>query len=433
VSLSPADVFQSFPLDAGVTLHVHRAPAFKTLSVHVFLQRPLDGETTAAALLPAVLRRGCRRHPTRRAIATFLEGLYGASLSAGVFKLGERHLLQLRLDVANDRFVPGRSRVFAKGLGFLRDLLAAPVLARGRFPAAAVDRERANRRHALEGLVNDRAAWAHERCVAAMCAGEPYARYPLGRVEELEAATPEALAALHRRLLRGAPIEVVVTGDVRGPEVADAVGHAFRLRGRSPAPLPPVATAPAPAAPREVRETLPVEQARLVIGLRTGITLADDAVDALVTANGLLGAFPHSALFRSVREREGLAYAVHSGLDRSKGLLFIAAGVDPAKVGAARDACLREVEALREGRIADEAWESTRRCLLDRLLAMEDAPAQLAVSLLEGIVNGRVRTPAQARESLARVTRDDVVAAARRWRVDTIYVLAPPGSGTGGK
>jgi predicted Zn-dependent peptidase len=426
VSLSPADGFQSFPLDAGVTLHVHPAPAFKTLSVHVFVQRPLDEGTTDAALLPDLLRRGCRRHPTRRAIAVFLETLYGASLSSGVFKFGERHLLHVRIDGVNDRFVPGRTRVLARTLGFLRDLLTAPVLERGLFPAAAVEREKANRRNLLEGLMNERAAWAYERCVAAMCAGEPFRRYPLGDVADLEAVTPGTLRDRHLRLLREAPVDIVVTGDVRGPEIAAAVGRAFRLRGRAPSPLPLPAPRPAPASPREVREALPVEQGRLVIGLRTGITLADPAVDALGVANGILGAFPHSKLFRNVRERDGLAYDVRSWTERTHGLLFVQAGVDPAKVGAARDVILGELAALQRGEISGEEWESTKSCLLDRLRALSDSPALLAVARMEGIVNGRVRTPDEVMESVRSVTREAVVDAARRVRPDTIYVLAPP-------
>jgi predicted Zn-dependent peptidase len=426
VNLQPADPFQSFPLDAGVTLHVHRAPAFKTLSIHVFLQRPLDEGTTDAALLPDLLRSGCHRHPTRRALATYLETLYGASLSTGVFKFGERHLLQFRLDGVNDRFLPGRTRVLARALGLLRDLVTAPVLERGLFPADAVAREKANRRNLLDGLVNERASWAFERCVAAMCADEPFRRYPLGESGCLDSVTPGTLRDRHLRLLREAPVDIVVTGDVRGPEVAAAVARAFRLRGRAPAALPRAVPRPAPASVREVREPLRVEQGRLVIGLRTGITLADAAVDALGVANGILGAFPHSKLFRNVREREGLAYDVRSWLERTKGLLFIQAGIDPAKYAAARDVILGELGALQRGEISDEEWESTRSCLLDRLRALEDAPSRLAVARMEGIVNGRVRTPSEVREAVQAVTREDVVEAARRVRPDTIYFLAPP-------
>jgi hypothetical protein len=105
--------FLTYPAGPGITLHVYPAPPFKTLSLHVFFQRPLDGGTTAAAILPSMLRRGCRRLPTQRAIAAFLDGLYGASCSSGVFKFGERQILHVRLDVVNDRFAPGRARILA--------------------------------------------------------------------------------------------------------------------------------------------------------------------------------------------------------------------------------------------------------------------------------------------------------------------------------
>lgn len=415
--------FLTYPIADGVKLHVYPAPRFKTVGIHVYAQQPLGPETTANALLPNVLRRGCRRTPTQRAIVTFLEGLYGAALSADVLKLGERHCLTFRVDVVHDRFAPGRTRLVRAALEFLHRLLTAPVLADGIFPSHTVAQEKVNHRNWIEGLINDRMAYATERCIEAMCPEEEYRRYVYGRTDDLDAITPRSLRERHRRLLREAPIDIVVTGPVRGPEIASAVARAFRFRGRTPSPLPPTTIRAAPPTPRVVGETRAVEQGKLVIGVRTGITLADDGVYALATVNGILGAFPHSKLFRNVREREGLAYDARSYVDRTKGILFMQAGIDPARYETARDVILDQMEAVRRGDITEEEWDSTRKCLRDRLRSLEDSPSRMAASLLEGLVNGRVRAIEDARAALDRVTREDAMRAASALKVDTIYFL----------
>jgi predicted Zn-dependent peptidase len=415
----------TYPIDDGFTLRVLPAPAFKSVGIHLFLHQPLGPDTTANALLPSLLRRGCRRAPTQRAIADFLERLYGASLSADVVKFGERHALYFHIEAVHDRFAPGRSRILREALGFLRRLITAPVLERGVFPAGVVRQEKDNQRHLIEGLINDRAAWATQRCIEAMCPDEPYRRYEYGSLDELDAATPASLRERHLRLLREAPIDAVVTGPVQGPEIARAVAAAFRLRGRAPAVPPPTGHRPAPPEPRRVVERAAVEQGRLVVGLRTGVRPADPGADALTVCNGILGAFPHSKLFRNVREREGLAYDARSWLDRSKGLLFIQAGIDPARHDTARDVILEQVEDIRNGRITDEEWDSTRKCLFDRLLALPDSPGRMTFSLMEGVVNNHIRPLGAIREAIDRVTRDDVMRTARAMAVDTFYFLTP--------
>src|SRR5688500_18221901 len=92
-SKSRSSEFTEIPLAPGARLWVLPDKRFKNVSVRVWLHRPLDERATATALLPAVLRRGCRRQPTIARIAEFLENLYGASYGADVSKSGERHLL----------------------------------------------------------------------------------------------------------------------------------------------------------------------------------------------------------------------------------------------------------------------------------------------------------------------------------------------------
>jgi len=417
--------FLTYPVTDGVTLYVYPAPAFKTVTLQCFVQRPLDEETTSSALLPAILRRGCRRLPTRRAIAAYLERLYGASLQTDVYKLGERHVLAFRIDTVHDRFAPARSQNLARAVDFLFRLLAEPSRARGRFPDLVVEQEKANHRHLLEGLIDDRATYAAVRCVESMCPEEPYRRYSLGRVEDLATVDSTSLTASHRRLLLEATVDLVVTGAVRGPEVARLVRRAFRFHGRAPAPIPPAVRVPSPPAPREIREPRPIEQGHLVIGARAHIAFAEPLADAFACYNGILGAFPHSRLFRHVREREGLAYDVRSWIERSKGFLFVYAGIDPARYGDARDGILREIDEMRKGGFSEEEWTSTRRCLLDRFRALEDSPARLASVLLEGLAGGRVRTIEEARRAVEAVTREAVVAAARAVQIDTLYFLTP--------
>ena len=177
---------------------------------------------------------------------------------------------------------------------------------------------------------------------------------------------------------------------------------------------------------REHIERLDVEQGKMVLGCRTGVTWGTPDTFPLVMYNGLLGAFPHSKLFANVREKEGLAYAVHSSLDHTKGLLFITAGIDPAKYEKCVEVIKQQMTDLAAGKISDDEWDKTRLTITDRVRSREDNPSAKIGSFLEMSLNGKPMTAAQVIDAIGKVTREDVVRAAARVKPDTIFYLTRP-------
>lgn len=419
-------------------LHLSPSRKWKTTVVKVFIRTDLDPATaTATALLPHVLRHGSRELPSLRKVNLALEDLFGTRLAVDVVKLGEQQVVALRLDVVGAPFAPAGRDPLADALGLLGALLLDPARDAGRddaLQAGAVATERASLRRFLEGLVDDKAGYAAERCVRAMCAGEPYSTFEYGALEDLERADGVALEARRRELLAGAPIDIYLCGAF---EPADALAAAERaFAGLAPARGAPRAlrgTTPHPPAraPRELEERLPVAQAKLVIGLRSDTVLASPGYWALLLMNGVLGGFPHSRLFKEVREKAALAYDASSSHERLKGLLFITCGVDAANAGRARDLCLAQVESLAKGDLKDDELEQGRLAYREGYRALLDSPAQLVNLDYMMALGGRSGAPDDAAEALWRVTKDEVVAAAQGLRLDTTFVLAPAAAGAG--
>ncbi len=419
--------FEEFEPSRGFRVYVHPTRKFKTIALSLHVRQPLGREATRVALLPAVLRRGCRGYPSMREIVAYLEGLYGASMTADVFKMGECHVLNLRFGVVNDRFAPKRIRALEQAVGFLWRLLSQPVARNGALHPPYVAQEKENLKRLIQGMINDRMAYACERCVQEMCRGEAYSRYEYGRLEEVDPVTPRDLFRLHRRILREAPLDLLVVGDVEPRRVADLAARTFRLGRRKVKPVPPTEVREgAGEHPREVVEKMDVEQGKVVLGCRTGVTWGHPDMLAMMMYNGLLGAFPHSRLFAHVREREGLAYATHSSLDRSKGLLFVTAGIDPARYGRCVEVVRGQMADLAAGRFSEDEWQKTRRTIIDRVRSREDSPSAKIGAFVEMNQGGRPMTGAELVAGLEKVTREDVGRAASRVKPDTLFFLTRP-------
>jgi len=166
-----------------------------------------------------------------------------------------------------------------------------------------------------------------------------------------------------------------------------------------------------------------VNQARLALGFRHGVSYQGGDLEAMVMANGILGGFSHSKHFQNVREKESLAYEVHSMLEKTLGLLFIAAGIAVEKKERALEIILKQVEALKAGEISEEELVATRESFQNHLALMEDSPAELMAVDSVWRLHGREFDLSEYRRRLQAVGRDRIALAAERLKLDTIYFL----------
>lgn len=415
-------------LAEGVNLYVHQTTQFKTTTVYVYVRQPLAPETvTYGALLPMVLTRGSKEFPTTALLARRFDDLYGANFGYDVGRRGEVQLLTFRLEVAGDPYAPGES-LFRNGLQTLAGMILQPAVTDSGLVPEHVEQEKSNLQQRIEGLINDKRAYALYRCTQEMCAGEPYALHRLGRVADLCAMTPQTLLAYHQQLLATAPIDIFVVGEMDPTEAAAEVRGAFALSG-GPRRVPgtTVRRAPAQAEPRYVTEAMDVSQGVLVVGFRTGLTVLDGLYAPMLMANGVLGGFSHSKLFQSVREEHSLAYFAYSAVETVKGIGIMYAGIEFEHYQKALDISLAQLRDLQQGNIDEEEFETTRQALINDTLSALDSPGEMVDLALDRIFSGKELSVRDRIAALRAVTAEQTTEAARHFAVDTVYFLTRKG------
>lgn len=415
--------FERHELSNGIPVYVQRITRLKTTVVEIIIRAHISETPTHISLLSQVLRRGCAKYPTTSKMAQHLHYLYGASLGMNVAKIGENQLVSARLALISDRFLPGRGTL-RKGMEFLGEVLLRPLVEDGGLCRNFVATEKVNLRRFIESLVDDRAAYAVERCVQEMCKDEPFGIYEHGRVEDIAGIDEVQLLRRWLSLLKSYPFCIFVIGNVKPAEVFKIAESVFSFKRAKTKPLPPTVTAVAGREPREVFETMDVDQARLVVGLRTHTTLADDDIYAMTMFNALLGGYSHSRLFRAIREEAGLAYSVQSAIERTKGIMLIGAGIDADKRAEALHMVRQAISDIAAANIEDWEMTATRESLLNHLRALNELPSLKISSFVERQINGRVASFEDIFDGISAVTKKDVAGAAQKVREDTVYFLS---------
>ena len=166
------------------------------------------------------------------------------------------------------------------------------------------------------------------------------------------------------------------------------------------------------------------------MGWTSGVSYADEGFEAMVAANGLLGAFPHSKLFVNVREKASLAYFAFSRFEVSQGFIYASAGINVEEYERARAIIEAQVAAVQAGDFTDEELAKCRASLIHGYRAMQDSARRMIDARLVGLANGRPREPEEIIGRLERLEPAAIRKAAQTLELSTVYFLERPQQAT---
>ena len=411
----------------GVHLTAVHTKKFKSSVIGVELLTPISADTAAAnALVPMVLRRGTKRCPDMESLSAALDDLYGGWIEPTVSKKGETQCVGFSGSFLDDAYTLDGSQILESAAALYGELLLHPAQAGEGFVPAYVEGERSNLIDRIRAQINEKRQYALSRVTAEMCSTEPFGVDKLGNEAQAAALDSAALWDRYQALLSQAAVEVYFCGSATPERVKQAFLSALedlpRTKDRfQPAPC---LQKEAPAVPKLVEETLDVTQGKLTMGLRTGgITVRDPDYPALALCTAVFGGTTTSKLFLNVRERLSLCYYASAQLEKLKGVMLVSSGVEFDKVEEAKAEILAQLEHCKRGEIEDWELEGARRSLVSTLHTAADVQSRLEDYWLSQAVAGLNEPPEALADRIESVTKEQVVAAAQRLSLDTVYFL----------
>ena len=407
----------------GVTLRCCQDRRFKQGRLTVQLIRPMRREEASMnALLPMVLLRGSEKHPDLQAITRRLDDLYGATVADLVRRIGDLQTTGFGCVFTEDRFALEGDEILAPTVEFLGQLLLEPKLEKGIFCREFVESEKRNLICELEAQRNDKASFAANELMKAMCRGDSFAIPRLGEKEWAEKITAEQLYRHYRNILRESPVEIFYVGAAPAEQVAAAVKPLFEKLDRAPMVLPEQ-TPFRGGEPSHRRERQQIAQSRLCLGYVTPITNRAADFAAMQVLNTLFGGGMTSKLFQNIREKMSLCYSIGSGYYGSKGILTVSAGIDAHKEELVRAEVTAQLEDCRQGRISQAELEAARAAVLSSLRGVMDSPGAIESYFSVGALSGLCFTLPQYREAVEQVTVEAVAQAAQSLQEQASYFL----------
>ena len=403
-----------------VRLVSEQTSRFKTGRISVTAALPMNENTAANSLLIYLLKRSCKEYPDFSLLNGKLDELYGAAVSAGVSKIGEAQVLSLSVTCLDDRFALTDESIVEQCAQLLASLIFSPNCKCGSFGSDKLATEKRLLIQRIEEELNDKRAYAFNKCIEHMCTDEAYGRDKYGTVEEIQAVKMADVYAAWKNMLSTAIFQITVVGGADADRVAEIFEKRFSKIERNPV-KPQTVFIQRGRHFNRYEESFPVNQGKLVMGFRAGMLHSRDNIHAVTVMNEIFGMGTYSKLFMNVREKLSLAYYCWSRLIASKGLVLVEGGIDTDKEKKVSAEVLSQLSDLRNGKTDPEVFESSKRSLKEKYTFT--TPEGICSWYATQVLDDEIVTPEDTVNGIEAVTMEQVCEAAKKLSIDTIYML----------
>ena len=414
----------------GVTLHLINNKNFKTDFTVFFLSLPLEKETiTKNALLPAVLRSGCKKYQSYQKIIEELEMLYGAAFDCGVDKTGDNLVLKFFIESINDNYLPSKNNNLEKVINILTEIIFNPQVQNGAFNETKVELEKRNLEMIINEQKDNKDFYAYDKCVKAMYKNQAYGLSKYGDKDDLPTINNKNLYEQYKQMIDTCKIDIIVSSDFQAEEVEKIINDNKLIQAIKPREekikindikkeIKDIIENP-----EEIKEELDVTQGKLVIGLDILPNRFDDFRYITIVYNAIFGNGVSSKLFQIVREKESLAYTTKSEYVVQKNNIFIRCGIECDKYQKTLDLIKKLLDDMKKGDFTDEEITKAKDYILAGVDSISEEQDSQILFLFGQELSKRSITIDEYKEKIKNVTRDEIIEIANKIQINTIYFL----------
>ena len=406
-------MYQKTTLDNGLRILTATMPHTHSVAVAFYIgagsRYEDDLHGGVSHYLEHMLFKGTPQHPTGRDISSTIESV-GGILNAGT----DRELTTYWAKVARPHF--------QRAIDLLVDMLLNPLL-----DPQELERERLVVQEELS-MTNDDPTYRVETLIdEVLWPNQPMGRDVGGSKESVRGITREMMVDYMTHQYTPTNTVLCVVGNISHDEVVSEVVRSLTSwsAGTPLAWYPAVDSQNLPQMKLEHRKT---DEAHLCMAVK-GLPANHPDRYALTLINAVLGGGMSSRLFVELREKQGLAYAVHSSSNHFKdcGYVNIYTGVNPKRVDQAINIILEELHRLWDG-VPEEELQNAKELVKGRLLLrMEDTRAVVGWLGTQELLLGEILTPEEVVERVQSTTPQDVKRVARELLVTEKLNLAVVG------
>ena len=352
-----------------------------------------DRDGGLAHFVEHMMFKGTKKRPNTLALSKELDGV-GAEYNAFTSK-----------DVTA-YFIKADSRHLPLAIDMLSDMLLHSKL-----EAAEIEKEKGVIVEEINMYEDNPLMYAEEMLEEIMFDGNPLGRMIAGSRQTVRAVTRTQMAAFKNKYYQGRSVVIGLAGNFLPQHVEEIKKKFSFLAGGKKSFNKFKASQKASRVRVKYKET---EQVQLAFGW-PAYSYFNEKIYPLQLLSVILGGNMSSRLFINVREKNGLAYFVHSGVNvyEDTGSLVIQAGLDKTRMDLAVKTILAETEKIKKDVTAAELQRAKDFISGKIAIDLEDSLSIARWYASQEAMTGKVMTPQEKLKRLSKVTVKEIRQAAQ--------------------
>ena len=412
---------------AGIGAYCYYTDRFKSENISVYLCLPTSREDSVKrSLFLSVLKRGTQSFRTQKEINIKLDELYATLVSLKNQKFDDVQLLGISADIIDSAYTECGEDLMPEVLKLLSEILYLPRMDEaGRFCEEFVKSEKENYKSIILSQINEPRTYAAIRCREEMFSSLGIIDNLDTMCERIDNTTMKDIYECYQDIMKNAKILVFYVGKRSDEDIAKQINDAFNKECSAIDINRDVKVKVLDKLdePNIVIEDSDISQSRLIMGYNCQSTWRDDDYYAMLLCNEILGASPISKLMMNVREKLSLCYECSSVYNSARGAIFVTTGIDRENYDLASEAILAQMEDMRQGRVSEAELDAAKKSIFNVYSAVDDSQGAIERFYLGRLIN---RIDVDIDTFLRRInelTLDDVIAAAKKTSLHTVYFL----------
>ena len=409
-------------LKEGVCLDVVTTKKLKDIGISIRFMNTLDKEKAPArSLLALLLCDRCAKYDTKQKMSSYLDTLYGASLTAQTMGYGKAQVMEVRMKTINPTFVLDGEALMNDIFSFLHEILFKPLLTQDMFEEA-----KSMLLAKIERNEDDPAQYAISQGLKQAGKGTPLALSALGEKEQVQSLTLENIQCAYQEMIEQDDINIIVCGDVTESDISQMIETYIPLNHRNNN------FETYYVVENELKDEYQesyknISQTSIMMVWFSNISVTDEQYYALRVANAIFGQYSTSLLFQEVREKNSLCYSIFSNLISYDGALGVTTGVEKQYIKKTIELIRKQFDRVVMGDFDDELLNVSKQMIVNSLKASKDNMNSLIALEFQNEVLHRFDTSEDIICKVEKITREQVIESMKRCELKMTYVVTQGG------
>ena len=402
-------------------LHIIKTNLYKTITVKIFFREKAKKENiTKRNFLSRIMMLGSNDYKSKVELTKAEQELYAVNISSTNRRIGNYLDTGISLKVLHDKYTEKGN--FEKSLDLLDSLIFNPKVTAKAFDETDFNTVYEEYKADLNSLVENKMTYALIKGLEETDNKSVISYRGIGYLEDLEKITKENLYDYYLDMINHNYIDIFVLGDVDEEKITNIIREKFKVNTFKKRPLKALVDPLKTTKIKTVKEKVKAEQDNLIITLSLNNLTDYERNYPLSLYNAILGGGSESLLFSEIREKNSLAYYISSIPNKLDNLIIIRGGITKNKSREAVNIIKKILKEIDSGKIDDDKVNKAKEYYTSAIDDIIESPFQIIESyyMIELLGVDDIETK---RKKMLKVTKDEIIALAKKVKINTIYIL----------